>query len=74
VKYGQKSVRKAFRARKVQSDSTKTEIDDTGAMSGLVAENCVGVGSCHGDAFCFAWHSIETALIGNNGERRLRSA
>ena len=37
-----------------ESNSTEAKIQHTGATNALIAENCVGVGTGHGDALGFA--------------------
>src|SRR5579859_342374 len=61
MQYGQDALGEFFRLFKLESDATKPEIEDAGATAALVADNGVGVGSDHGNAFSLAL----------NGESRL---
>src|SRR5579863_1522302 len=70
VKDGEKRVRQSLGGRKVQGDAAKAKIHNTSALSGLIAEDGVGVGASHGDTFRFARHGVEARLVRNSLKRR----
>ncbi len=72
MKDGKKRVWKALGGGEVQSDATEAEIDDASALGGLFAEDRVGVGADHGDAFRLARNGIEAGLFWNNLKGRRR--
>lgn len=50
----QDALRKLLRLFKLQRNTAKSEIEDTGATVALVSNDGVSVGSNHGNAFCLA--------------------
>ena len=50
----QDALRQLLRLFKLEGNTAKPEIEDAGATAALVADNRVGVGSDHGNAFGFA--------------------
>jgi len=59
------ALRQLFGLFKLEGDTTKTEIENPGATAALVADDRVGVGSNHGNAFGFALN--REGSIGNRG-------
>ena len=72
MEHGEEGLGDALHVGKIESNTTKPEVDDASAMCGLVSKDSVGVGAGHGDPFGFARSRVDTGLFGNNGERRLR--
>ena len=50
----QDALRELFGLFKLQGNAPKSKIEDASATAALVADDCVGVGSDHGDTFRFA--------------------
>ena len=72
MKNGEKRVRNALCGGEVKGDAAKAKVHDASAMSRLVAEDRVGIGASHRDAFGFSRNRVQARLVRNNGKRRPR--
>jgi hypothetical protein len=67
MKYGQEAFGEFFRLLEFQSDAAKTQIEDPGPTASLIADDRVGVGAGHGNAFRLALDGIAGAGLWRRG-------
>ena len=52
----------------VQGYATEAKINNAGAVGGLIAENCVSIGSSHGDALGFSRDGVQARFVRHRGK------